>query len=90
MQHNTTQTASPPSRAVATLQGNQLRQLVAESLKSYLSLFRQHVATTKKQQQQPPTAGGLVPPLDPHGAVARWAVPAVFEMELVVESGAHV
>ncbi|KAI8464307.1 MAG: dynein heavy chain and region D6 of dynein motor-domain-containing protein [Monoraphidium minutum] len=72
-------------RAVATLQGNQLRQLVAASLDDYLALFRRHVL------DPPPGGGGAAPacaPLDAQRADAMWSCPAVFETELVVEAGA--
>jgi hypothetical protein len=46
----------PPNRAVTTLQGNQLRQLVESSLHEYLGLFRRHA--TKAPPSLPVTGGG--------------------------------
>lgn len=59
-------------RSVATLQGNQLRALVASSLWDYLALFRQHKA---------------VQALDPQQDAAMWSCKPVFEIQLTAAQG---
>eukprot|EP00878_Enallax_costatus_P013463 GHUV01014078.1.p1 GENE.GHUV01014078.1~~GHUV01014078.1.p1 ORF type:complete len:1340 (+),score=424.03 GHUV01014078.1:252-4271(+) len=54
-------------RAVATLQSNQLRGLVSNTLQDYLAFFRQHKA---------------VHPLDPQQDQQLWSCLPVFEMDL--------
>ncbi|KAF6266164.1 dynein heavy chain 9 [Scenedesmus sp. NREL 46B-D3] len=59
-------------RAVATLQSNQLRGLVAASLADYLAFFRQHKAVQQ---------------LDPQQDGCMWSCKPVFEVELVATRG---
>jgi hypothetical protein len=61
-------------RAVATLQSNQLRGLVAASLTDYLAFFRQHKAVQQ---------------LDPQQDSCMWSCKPVFETELVALQGEH-
>lgn len=81
-------------RAVATLQGNQLRQLVAASLEDYLALFRRHAPWIGSGSSGgsggsggASEAGAGQVALDVQGDTTAWSEPAVFETELVVESG---
>lgn len=56
-------------RSIATLQGNQLRGLVSDSLTAFVDFFRQYVA---------------VEGLDPQGDTLLWAVPAAFNLDLLI------
>jgi hypothetical protein len=62
-------------RSIATLQGNQLRALVAASLHDYLEFFRQHKA---------------VSPVDPQQDTQLWSCQAVFETVMVAAEGIRV
>lgn len=59
-------------RAVATLQSNQLRGLVAASLSDYMAFFKQHKAVQQ---------------LDPQQDSCMWSCRPVFETELVAVQG---
>lgn len=59
-------------RSIATLQSNQLRELVTRSMDSYVAFFSRHVP---------------VDDIDPQQDRLLWSVPPVFELELVEDNG---
>jgi dynein heavy chain, axonemal len=56
-------------RCIATLQGNQLRQLVHDSIESYVKFFEQHPGISD---------------VDPQQDTLLWSRPAIFKTQLVV------
>ena len=59
-------------QSIATLQSNQLRALVQDSVDSYQALFERHIPVVEVDAQQDQT---------------RWSNPAVFIVEMVIVDG---
>lgn len=59
-------------RAAATLQSNQLRDLVTRSLDAYVKFFSQHTPVTE---------------IDPQQDTLHWSVPPVFQLDLIDDAG---
>ena len=59
-------------RSIATLQGNQLRALVQDSIGAYQALFERHIPVMEVAPQQDQ---------------ARWSHPAVFVVEMSILDG---